>query len=196
MDTGWGVLVGAVAAILGGVGGGALTGWYQDRRDNRDRPRLKLDFDVNADKVERTWDGISPFDGIVLRASLRNEGVTPALHCRVFLTALTAIQSSGSTSTSFKDSRQISWTGWIFDPKAVPREVTFYVDFARVSKNNPEWQFCFEKGRGEDQDLKGYKGTYRFRLVAVADNANPAYLDIDVDYRGDWHNLRAWKPTL
>ena len=116
MDTGWGVLVGAVAAILGGVGGGALTGWYQDRRDNRDRPRLKLDFDVNADKVERTWEGISPFDGIVLRASLRNEGVTPALHCRVFITALTAIQSSGSTSTSFKDSRQISWTGWIFDP--------------------------------------------------------------------------------
>jgi hypothetical protein len=195
METWSGVFIGACAAILGGVAGGVLSGWYQDRRDNRDRPRLKLDFDAHADKVETAWGGTYPFDGIILRASLRNEGVTPALNCRVFLTALTVIQSSGSTSTSFKDSRQIQWAGWNFDPKAIPREVTFYVDFARVSKNNPGWEFCFEKGRAQDQDLKGYKGTYRFRLVAVADNAEPAYLEVDADYKGDWHNLHAWKPA-
>jgi len=188
-------IVGALAAITGGIGGGLLAGWYQDRRDRRDRPRLRLDFDVQTDKLETAWEGPHPFNGIVLRASLRNEGVTAALNCRVFMTALTCTQSSGSTGTGFKDSRQVAWAGWSFDPRAVPREVTFYVDFVRVSKHDPGWVFTFERSMVQDDALKGYKGTYRFRLVAVSDNAEPAYLDVDVDYKGDWHNLHAWKPS-
>ncbi len=92
-------VIGAAAAICGGIAGGLLSGWYQDRREKRDRPCLKLDFDSNAGKVEATWDGDHPFSGIVLKASLRNEGVTSALNCRVFMTALTIIQTSGTTDT-------------------------------------------------------------------------------------------------
>jgi hypothetical protein len=44
--------------------------------------------------------------------------------------------------------------------------------------------------------LKKYRGTYRFHLVAVADNAQPDHLNVDVDYNGDWNNLRAWKPSV
>ena len=188
-------IIGAVAAIAGGVGGGILSGWYQDRRDERDRPRLKLDFDPQADSVETGWPGPHAFEGVILRASLHNEGVTSALNCRVFLTALTGVQNSANTSTAFKESRQTPWAGWHFEPRAVPREVTFYVDFVRVSKQASGWQFIFERESIQDEPLKGYQGTYRFRLVAVADNAEPAYLDIDVDYRGNWKEFRAWKPS-
>ena len=72
--------------------------------------------------------------------------------------------------------------------------MTFFVDFTRVRKDGPGWEFTLQRTTPQDEELKGYRGIYRFRLVAVADNAEPAYLDIDVDYHGDWHNLRAWKP--
>jgi hypothetical protein len=39
--------------------------------------------------------------------------------------------------------------------------------------------------------LTSYKETYRFHLIATADNAEPATCAVDVSYDGDWHNLRA-----
>jgi hypothetical protein len=39
--------------------------------------------------------------------------------------------------------------------------------------------------------LTSYKGTYRFHLIATADNAEPATCAVDVRYDGDWDNLRA-----
>ena len=190
------IAIGALTTLVGGIGGGLLSGWYQDRRDRRDRPKLKLDFDFQADRTEAAWGGEFAFNGIILRASLRNEGVTSAMNCRVFVTALTGIQHSGSTDTGFRDSRQVSWAGWNFDARAIPGEVTFYLDFLRISKDVPGWIFTFDRAMEQDKLLKIYKGTYRFRLVAVADNAEPAYLNVDVDYNGDWNNLRAWKPSL
>lgn len=188
------VVAGCLATIVGAVGGGLLAGWYQDRRDKRDRPQLKIDFDAQADRIEAAWESEWPFNGTILRASLRNEGVTSALNCRVFLTGLTGIQTSGSTNTGFRDSQQAPWVHRNFDPRPVPGEVTFYVDFLRISKVKPGWMFNFERGENE-KGLKTYRGTYRFHLVAVADNAQPAYLNVDVDYNGDWNNLRAWKPS-
>ena len=190
-----GVIIGAMAAIVGGVGGGLLSGRYQDRRDQRDQPQLKLEFDVRDDKIERSWKGDYPFNGIVFRASLHNEGITSAINCRVFVTNLKCIHTSGATNSDFKDSRQIAWAGWSFEARAVPQAVTFYVDFLRISKESSGWIFTFEKGREQDKALQAYKGTYRFQLVAVADNAKPAYLNVDVEYNGDWNNLRAWKPS-
>ena len=181
-------LVGAGAAIVGGL----ISGAYQHFRDWLTRPKLKLDFDPADDKMETFWEGRHPFNGILLRASVRNEGNRPVLNCQVFLTALKNIHTTGESRTSFKDPQQIAWAGWSFDPKRIPHGVTFYVDVARVSKHEPGWQFTFERGVAED--LTNFKGTYRFKLVAVADNAEPAYLDLDTEYFGDWHNLRAWRP--
>ncbi len=190
------IVVGGLTTLVGGIGGGLLAGWYQDRRDRRDRPQLKLGFDAKADRIEAAWEGDWPFNGTIFRASLRNEGVTSALNCRVFLTNLTEIQRSGTTQTGFKDSRQVCWVGWNFDARAVPREVTFHVDFVRISKVPPlGWKFTFERPTEEDNALRSYRGTYRFHLVAVSDNAQPAYLNVDVDYQGDHKNLRAWKPS-
>ena len=185
----------AGAALLGGILGGALAGLYLDLRDRWIRPKLKLDFDPKGDRIETTWGGDHPFTGIVLRARLRNLGRrTSAQNCRVFLTALTRIQVSGSEDSGFRDSRQVSWAGWNFDARALPREVAFFVDFARVSKATSGWQFTFERTLPTDQTLTAHRGTYRFVLVAVADNAAPSYLEVDVAYDGDWHRLAAWLP--
>jgi hypothetical protein len=189
------IVVGGLFTLVGGIGGGLLGGWYQDRRDKRDRPRLKLDFDAQVDKVEAKWAGDYPFNGFILRASLRNEGVTSALNCRVFLTGLTRIHNSGSTDTGFIDARQVPWAGYIFDPIAIHREVPFHVDFLRISKENSGWIFIFQRKMEHDKTLMTYRGTYRFHLVAVADNAQPEHLNVDVDYNGDWNNLRAWRPS-
>lgn len=188
------ILAGGLTTLVGGIGGGMISGWYQDRRDKRDRPKLKLDFDPQAERVEAAWEGEWPFKGTIFRASLRNEGITSALNCRVYLTDLTEIQSSGNTNTGFIDSRQVPWAGRNFASIAVPRDVPFHVDFVRISKDKSGWFFNFERQTDYDNVLKKYRGTYRFHLVAVADNAQAAHLNVDVDYNGDWNNLRAWKP--
>lgn len=189
------VIFGGITTLVGGIGGGLLSGWYQDRRDKRDQPRLKLDFNPATDKFETAWTGEHPFDGVILRASVRNEGTAAALNCRVFLVAVSEVQASGHTGIDIKDSRQVSWAGWNFNSKVIPREVRFYVDLVRFRKESSGWDFPFEPRLNQDQPLKDYKGTYRFRLVAVADNSEPAFIDVDVEYRGDWHGVRAWKPT-
>lgn len=51
------IIVGGLTTLVGGIGGGMLAGWYQDRRDTRDRPQLKLDFDAKADRIEAAAQG-------------------------------------------------------------------------------------------------------------------------------------------
>ena len=188
IEVGW---LAAGAAVIGGL----VSCAYQHWRDWWTRPKLSLKFDPLSDKVETSWDGQYPFGGIVLRASVRNQGHRPASNCRMFITDLTSVQSSGRTPTGFRDSRQIAWAGWSFESRAIPQGVTFYADFIRISKHESGWQFPFERSMAQDEPLKRYKGTYRLRLIAVADNAAPARLDIDVDYNSDWNNLRAWEPS-
>lgn len=184
------ILIPAGAAI----GGGLVSGAYQHVRDWWTRPKLQLSFKPDNDKVEVTWGGDYPFDGINLRASVRNRGIRPASNCKVFVSSLVSLQISGTTLTGFKDSRQAPWAGWSFEARTIHQGVVFYMDFVRVSKDVPEWKFPFERTMAQDKALQGYRGTYRFRLVAVADNAKPDYLDIDVKYEGDWRHLQAWLP--
>jgi hypothetical protein len=94
-----------------------------------------------------------------------------------------------------RDARQVPWAGYIFDPIAIHREVPFHVDFLRISKENSGWILIFQRKMEHDKTLMTYRGTYRFHLVAVADNAQPEHLNVDVDYNGDWNNLRAWRPS-
>jgi hypothetical protein len=187
--------IGAGAAILGGIVAGVLSGAYQHFRDWYTRPRLKLEFDANSDKFEAAWTSGGSFDGVLIRVSLRNQGQTVAQNCRVFVTSLTSRHPSGSTPTTFTGSRQIAWAGWDFEPRSVQNGIVFYLDLARFSKETSGWQFTFKETRAKDEELKKYTGTYRFRLAAVADNCAPNYFDVDVDYNGNWNNLRAWTPS-
>jgi hypothetical protein len=51
--------------------------------------------------------------------------------------------------------------------------------------------FSVENLLASQTSLTSYRGTYRFHLIATADNAEPATCAVDVNYDGDWHNLRA-----
>jgi hypothetical protein len=186
--------IGAEAAVIGGAVAGLLSGAYQHLRDWYSRPQLVLEFDPKVDKFETQWDGSHPFNGMNIRASLRNVGRTPAINTRVFVAGIDAVHASGTTQ-SLRDSRQISWAGWDFNSRSVQKGITFYVDILRVSKVTSGWQFTFREQMAHDAQLKGYKGTYRFKLVVVADNAEPSHLSVDVEYDGDWNNLKAWTPS-
>lgn len=185
--------IGAMAALIGSVVGALLTVFSQSVISWWTRPKLVLEFDQSIDRAQTSWTGESPFDGFNLRVSVRNIGRRSALGTRVYIAGMHAVHASGLTH-SLRDSRQVSWAGWSFEPRSVQRGITFYADFVRISKVTSGWQFTFSERMALDEDLESYKGTYRFDLLAVADDAEPARLKVDVDYNGDWHNVRAWKP--
>jgi hypothetical protein len=182
-------VMGAIAAVVGGLVGGLFTSVYEHRRERRDRPILALDFVDSRDVVEATWENV---DRVLARLRVRNVGVRSALNCSVFIISITEIHNSGETQTNFKESRLIPWAGYDFNPRAVPRGVDFYVDIAHVQKDIGGWNFAFKTP--PDAKLRDYKGTYRFRVNAVADNADAVFLNIDVGYDGDWHQFRGWPP--
>ena len=184
-------LLGAGAAIAGGV----LSGGFQLLLSWLTRPQLKLNFDPDIDKSEVEWGGDFPFNGVLVRVSLTNNGFRAAKNCSVFVTSLTTQHATGTTKTSFAGSRQLPWAGWTFKARALHKGIPFYVDLARVSKASSGWQFTFKERRASDKKLEEKTGIYRFHIVAVADNAKPTNLRVDIDYNGDWKNLRAFVPS-
>lgn len=189
-------LLAAGAAIAGGL----LSGAYQHARDWWARPKLEIEFEKDGppNVMQAAWkEGKSDQETefVIVRPGIRNNGKRPAVNCRVFLVALREVHPSSVKDADFHDSMQLPWVGWSFQPKTIPppTEVVSYLDLVRVRKNTPGWDFAFERQLYSHQKLKGFRGTYRFRVVATADNAEPTFCEIDVDYRGDWNNLRAWK---
>ena len=110
------------------------------------------------------------------------------------MTALYEVKGNGLLETSFFGARPIAWAGWDFEPRVVPKGVDFYIDVVRVNKDVSGWVFSVKLFVSEEQ-LKQYRGTYRFCLLATADNAAPAKFSLSVDYLGDWHGLRAWNES-
>jgi hypothetical protein len=188
-------LTGALIAGISAVAGGLLNGAYQHLRDRLARPKVVIDFQgTEANQVTSEYKiGEKVVSEIYIRARVRNTGHHVAKSCRVFVAALTEVHASGTTPTSLKDAKQLAWAGYDFSPLDVPRGVDFYVDVVRVSKSDPGWLFSVQKLFASQTQLKAYRGTYRFRLLVTADNADPAACEIDVVYDGDWHNLRAMR---
>jgi hypothetical protein len=183
-------------ALIGGgsaIAGGLLTGAYQHARDYFARPQLLIDYkgtDANKVTSEQDNDG-KHISEIYIRVRVQNKGRAVAKGCRVFLADLHEVHPSGkATPTVFYDSKQCRWAGWDDAPRDIPNGVRFYSDVMRVSKYDLGWKFSFNLFANESP-LREYKGTYRFRLVATSDNAEPSVCTIDVTYDGDWHNLRA-----
>jgi len=192
-------LISAGAAILGGFLGGFFSGTFLHFYEWLKRPKLQLDYKAvkgaNEVEAEYTKEGNQVAD-IYVRARVRNTGKRVARSCCVFLTSLEEVQPSGTTPTVFHDAMQLAWAGSQFVPRDVPRGVEFYVDILRVSKHSSGWSFSVQKLFANQAKLKDFRGTYRFHLLATADNALPARLAVDVSYNGDWHNLRAIESKL
>jgi len=155
---------------------------------------LQIDYaDSEASKVKlKRVDAKGEFEEIFVRARVRNTGRQTGKGVLVYVTSLTEVGPSGTLPTSLHDSKLLAWAGHKLNPQDIPGGggVNFYVDLMKVSTRIEEWGFCFELFDSQ-MDLKKYKGTYRFQLIATADNASPAAHEIDVTYHQDWHTLRA-----
>ena len=190
-------LVGAVAAIIGGL----VSGAYQHWRDWFLRPTLRFDFrncsanDLQSPYMPHTsWDEDGQQrDWLVVRASLHSEGRRTAKHCRVFLIELYEVHDRKKTPAAFHDSVPLPWAGWEFNPRDAPPSTTSFVDVVRFRKDVSAWNFPFLTYSNNKASLTGYSGTYHLRIVATADNADPTYCEIAVVYEKDWHGVRAWR---
>jgi hypothetical protein len=185
----WTAVLALVSAIIGAV----LVGSYEHWRDWYYRPILQIDYagpDANKVDGDRWKDGKQILE-VYIRARIRNIGRLPAKNCLVYLTDLRAVQVSGTTPTSFHDPSPLGWAGWRFTPRDIPRDIPFYVDIMRVSKETPGWLISVQQLFDNQEKLKYYSGTYRFELTATADNAEPVKFSIDVTYAKDWNGLRA-----
>lgn len=193
MEVGW---IAASAAIVGGL----LSGAYQHVREWRLRPTLEIEFkNSSAQELQSPYmpHAVWHEEGgsrqwMVVRAKVSNRGRRTAKNCRVFLTMLEVVSNGGSVDrTDFIESTVLPWPGWDFGSRHIPANVTAFVDVVRFRKDVAAWNFPFKGYSGDLNTLGDFTGVYRFTLVATADNADSVAYQIDVDYRKDWHNLRA-----
>ena len=193
-------LIGAVAAVVGGL----LSGAYQHLRDWLIRPVLKFEFkECSANDLQSpymphaTWAEVAggeQHDWLVIRASLHNLGRRTAKHCRVFLIDLNEVHDSKNIiPADFHDSVSLPWAGWDFTSRDAVSSAVSFVDVVRFRKDVGAWNFPFLTYSNNQASLTGYSGVYHFRMVATADNADPAYCEIRVAYEKDWHGVRAWR---
>ena len=165
--------------------------WYN-------RPKLRIDYTgASANRVEidhlvgAAWESL-----VYIRVRVRNDGRRIARSCRVFLTALHEVCADPDPTADesvILDSKVLSWEGWKFSSIDVPAGVDFYVDLMRVFKSHSGWDFGVETLFVGQERLEDYRGTYRFSLMISGDNAEPARCELNVEYNGDWHSLRAWQ---
>jgi hypothetical protein len=110
-----------------------------------------------------------------------------------FLVGITEIKDGSVHATDFHDSVELAWPGWPrdFAPRPIPKGIRAYVDVVSVRKNESGWRFQVKQSFSSQKTLKDYKGTYRLKILATSENAEPCEISIDVSYDQDWHSLRA-----
>jgi hypothetical protein len=159
------------------------------------KPELLIDFEGNDYNIVHAQhnQGQKVVSLIYVRVRVQNKGTAVAKNCRVYLTGLKEVHPGGSTTAAtLEDSKVLAWAGWKFVPTDIPPgDGKLYADVVRVSKDERGWLFSVESLFAHQQKLKDYVGTYRFSVMAVADNGASSSCEFDVNYNGDWHNLRA-----
>ncbi len=197
MPNEWAVAAAGIAgAVIGGFVGGItphFVAWYF-------RPQLKIDYlgaDENIVTSEDPGDSGQIVENLWVRARVRNTGRLRAEKCQVFLTSLHEVRADGSVSARLiKDSKPLQWAGGSRAPVDVPPGVEFYVDLLKVSKAVSGWGMLFDLFRHQrKENLERYSGTYQFHLMISGDNAPPQTCAINVEYKQDWHTLRAWQAS-
>jgi hypothetical protein len=157
-------------------------------------PRLVIDFEGTASNIVHTehMRGATLASMIYVRVRVQNKGSSVANTCRVYLIGLKEVYPGGGMlPTALDDTKILAWAGWTFTPIDVPPDGVFFADVVRISKHEPGWLLCVDNILATQQKLKDYVGTYRFRIMVAADNAEYSFFELDVYYNGDWHSLRA-----
>ena len=182
----------SISALVGGLGGAI----YPHLREISTGPQLSVDYKQDeAHFVDFDWikPGVGDISAVFIRVKIQNLGVRVAKGVRVFLTDLEKVQDSGTTSAQLHDNLLLRWPGAPdSEPRDLPRGVDFYADVVSFSKNGPpDWQFRVKETYANHTKLPKYRGTYRFHILATAENADPAQCMIDITYDGSWRNVRA-----
>jgi hypothetical protein len=183
-------LIAAGSAILGGI----LSGAYQHIRDYFERPQLKIDYEgTEGNKVVSKYKmGDTEIEEIFVRAKIANKGRRIAKNCKVYVNSIKEIVNTKEQNTLFLDARQLSWPRNDYTARDIPRGITCCVDIVGIRKDISEWRFKINNNLyASEEPMKSFRGTYRFELIATAENAKPFPHKIDVTYDGDWHQLRA-----
>jgi len=161
--------------------------------EHEPKPELLIDFEDGPSNIvpaeHKRGDKLASM--IYVRVRVQNKGSAIAKGCRVYLTELKEVSPGGTAATALDDSKVLAWAGYHFSPLDIPPEGVFYADVVRFSKDDRGWLFSVEKLLAHQQKLKDYVGTYRFRVMVVAENAARSFCEFDVTYNGDWHSLQA-----
>jgi hypothetical protein len=196
-------LIGAGAAIIGGILSGVFP-WFVDWYS---RPILEISYEDKENEfwLLGEWDvKIGEKEGkplrerrhfVVYRARIRNKGYRQANNCVVYLEDLDEVTGAKVIREHVMcDSKQLPWAGYDWKPRTIPSGPSFFTDFMHFSRDNDQgWLFICSLFEDQKDPLKKFKGTYRLHLLVTADNANPARCSVDVEYRGEYRNIRAWK---
>jgi len=121
---------------------------------------------------------------------LKNQGARATENCRIYLVGVEIVKGNFISPTKYANSLQLSWPGWKFDARPVYRDVPIYVDLVSVDKTIPEWRIQARGFAHAQSDIREYKGTLRFHVVAVADNAAPYFACADIFFRAIHSRLK------
>lgn len=184
-------IFGAIAAIVGGMLAGGLpllVSWWRG-------PVLDIEFEdrfiADKDYTEKTAEKSALVHRRYVIVKLTNRGRATATNCRVYLTKIEAVNAGVAKPTYYDGADQLAWPGWRFDARELPPSLRLPVEIVSVDKSNEGWLFMIDAFIPEWESMRTLKGTYRFHLVATADNAKPKSRMIDINYSGDWHHLSA-----
>lgn len=183
--------IGASAAIIGAI----VTGVFDGLRQYVMRPVLRLSFKERDDAycVESTYEADGQLrTSTFIRVRLFNSGKSVARDCRVFLTEIKEINGMQEHPTKLYDAKELPWAGYPRDyaSRPVPPGIQSYVDVLRISKGDPSWNFLVKALFASQESIKNYKGTYRIKIIATADNAKPTEVEFDITYNSDYTSLR------
>jgi hypothetical protein len=181
--------------VVSALAGGLVSAIYPHVRQISTRPNLSVDYQKDdAHFVDFDWvkPGVGDISAVYIRVRIQNLGVRVAKGVRVFLTGLEKVQDFKAIPTELHDALLLRWPGGPdCAPRDLPRGVEFYADVVSFSKKTPGWGFCVKEMYANHTQLPAYRGTYRFHILATAENADPAQCMIDITYEGEWRSVRA-----
>jgi hypothetical protein len=183
------------SALGGGLVAGLLSGVYEHIRDRITRPKLSLSYGESSE-ASLVSVVTGPTEGnlnhLYVRVLLRNTGQRIAKQCLVYLVSIEEVHESGNQATAFSDAMPLSWPLNDYKRKDIPNGADFYLDLVKISKHVEPWAFGVQQLYASHLAMLKFKGTYRFHLVATADNATSVRCAVDVKYSQDWLTLRAF----